>query len=197
MNVKKVLLIFLGIVLILVLGVWFILTHPPAELKNTNSNALGEESHGNRAISKENSDAAAEKTFLEEMIPHHAEAVMSSKIALEKSQNPEVRQLAQNIVTGQEKEIADMKGWYKAWYKEDYKDLGTYHTMTTDLTSLSGKSFDKAFLEGMIEHHLHALTMGQTVAPVITHDEIRTLAENIATTQSDEIITMRILLKAM
>ena len=37
--------------------------------------------------------------------------------ALSKSQRPEVKQLAQNIITSQQAEIDQMKQWRQAWYK--------------------------------------------------------------------------------
>jgi len=38
--------------------------------------------------------------------------------ALEKSDRPEIKQLAQNIVDSQQKEIDQMNQWKKAWYKQ-------------------------------------------------------------------------------
>ncbi len=137
----------------------------------------------------------SEKEFVEGMIPHHEEAVDTAKQVIARGESSEVKELAEAIVTAQEKEIADMKTWYKAWYGTDYKDIGTYQPMMQDLTSLSGKDLDRVFLQDMIMHHMGALMMAQHVAASIEHPEIRTLAENIAESQSAEIITMRMLLK--
>lgn len=56
--------------------------------------------------------------FLNAMIPHHQGAVTMAQQALEKSDRPEVKQLAQNIVDSQQKEIDQMNQWKKAWYKQ-------------------------------------------------------------------------------
>jgi uncharacterized protein (DUF305 family) len=69
--------------------------------------------------------------------------------------------------------------------------------MMRDLTKLSGAELDKAFLEDMIAHHTEALQQAQIVAPAATHQETITLAQTIAVTQSDEIITMRMIIKQM
>jgi uncharacterized protein (DUF305 family) len=45
--------------------------------------------------------------FMESMIPHHSIAIMVSKRATIK--DPEVRQLADSIITAQEREIKQMK----------------------------------------------------------------------------------------
>lgn len=62
------------------------------------------------------SDANYDKRFIDMMIPHHEGAVEMAKDALKKSNRPEIRQLAKNIITTQEQEIAQMKKWRKEWY---------------------------------------------------------------------------------
>ncbi|MEN9920985.1 MAG: hypothetical protein RL538_878 [Candidatus Parcubacteria bacterium] len=142
-----------------------------------------------------NMNILTEKEFLAGMIPHHQEAVDTAKQVVARGETDETKKLASDIITAQEKEIADMKSWYKIWYSEDYKDDGSYKPMMRDLTALSGKELDKAFLEDMIMHHMGALMMAQQVAQRVEHTEIQTLTEAIAKTQSAEIIDMRILLK--
>ncbi len=143
-------------------------------------------------------DGASERMFLEHMIPHHQEAVATSKAVLDSGQaNSEVNALARSIITAQEKEIADMKSWYKLWYGKEYVAKDTYTPMMRNLTSLSGPELEKTFLEDMIAHHIAALLQGQAVAPTATHPETITLVKAIAETQSNEIITMRIILKQL
>lgn len=143
-------------------------------------------------------NSLTEREFIQGMIPHHQEAVDTAKIVLNRvGSTEEMRDLAQNIILAQEAEITNMKSWYRTWYGEDYKYDGKSKPMMRDLTSLSGAELDRAFLDDMIMHHMGALMMAQQVANNIEHTEIRTLAENIAKTQSEEIITMRILLKKL
>ena len=54
--------------------------------------------------------------FIEQMIPHHKDAITMAKIALKKSQRPEVKDLANNIIESQSKEINEMTNWYKEWF---------------------------------------------------------------------------------
>lgn len=51
----------------------------------------------------------ADKDFLAAMIPHHQGAVDMAEVVIQYGKNPKVRQLAQEIITMQKKEIADMK----------------------------------------------------------------------------------------
>ncbi len=54
--------------------------------------------------------------FLQAMIQHHEGALVMAREALEKSNCPEIRQLATAIVTTQQAEIEQMRAWQKRWY---------------------------------------------------------------------------------
>ncbi|MEU0557965.1 DUF305 domain-containing protein [Dactylosporangium sp. NPDC006015] len=53
--------------------------------------------------------------FVRMMIPHHEQAVEMAALAETKATDPDVKQLAAKISTGQKAEIATMKGWLVAW----------------------------------------------------------------------------------
>jgi uncharacterized protein (DUF305 family) len=56
--------------------------------------------------------------FMDAMIPHHEGALAMAQDALSKSERPEVKQLAQAILTSQQTEIEQMKQWRQTWYKQ-------------------------------------------------------------------------------
>ena len=142
--------------------------------------------------------AALERKFINDMIPHHEEAVTAAQYAIDfGAQNPEVRKLATDIVTAQKAEIALMKEWYVEWYGEVYKNTGTYEPMMRDISNLTGVDRDKAFLEDMIQHHLHALAMVQDSAPQFIRPELKELSQDIASSQSNEVVAMKILLRQL
>ena len=68
------------------------------------------------AAALENAPAPFDRAFLEMMIPHHQSAVLMAQVALQRATHPEIKQLAQTIITGQEREISEMQGWLAAWY---------------------------------------------------------------------------------
>ncbi|MGM3308493.1 DUF305 domain-containing protein [Anabaena sp. WFMT] len=63
-------------------------------------------------------DAEFDLRFINAMIPHHEAAVVMAKDALQKSQRPEIKTLAENIIKSQDAEINQMKQWRKAWYNK-------------------------------------------------------------------------------
>ena len=59
-----------------------------------------------------------DKAFIDAMIPHHQSAISMAQVALEKSENPKIKELAGNIVSAQQREIEQMLQWRQAWYPE-------------------------------------------------------------------------------
>ncbi len=143
--------------------------------------------------------------FIEQMVPHHDGAIAMAKLALQKAKRPEIKTLAQNITSAQEKEIREMQSWYKSWFGGDVKVGNTYSMMggmmsqggmhmggQQDITTLENATdFDKAFIEEMIPHHQLAIMMAQMLKSGTNRPEMLTLANNIIESQSKEIEEMQ------
>lgn len=71
--------------------------------------------HMNANLKDKTSDAF-DQAFVEDMIVHHQGAIDMANLALTNAKHPEIKTLAQAIITAQTKEIEQMKVWYKAWY---------------------------------------------------------------------------------
>ena len=150
--------------------------------------------------------ASMDAHFIEQMIPHHEDAITMAKIALEKSTHSEIKQLAQDIQRTQSEEIEKMQDWYQDWYGKDVPDIfaGTGHGMGsgmmhmgmmgdfTDMEQLkTATDFDKAFIEEMIPHHQMAVMMAQMLQRTTNRSEMKQLAEDIIEAQTREINSMR------
>ncbi len=53
--------------------------------------------------------------FINAMIPHHQSAIAMSKEALQKAEKPEIKKLAQDIISAQMSEIEQMQKWKTEW----------------------------------------------------------------------------------
>lgn len=71
------------------------------------------------------------------------------------------------------------------------EDSMTMDSMVNVLVGKSGDKFDKAFLEGMIEHHVGAVDMAKLASKNAKHQELKDMAKNIIDAQEVEIETMK------
>ena len=134
--------------------------------------------------------------FAEMMIPHHQQAIEMSDLALQNSEDSEVRALAQQIKDAQAPEIEEMKTWGAS------RNAHMGHMMDGMLSgeemealrSARGAEFDRLFLEGMIKHHEGAIDMAEMVVDSKNLD-VSALAKAIIEAQRTEISTMKELLR--
>lgn len=56
-----------------------------------------------------------DEAFLSEMIEHHQMAVMMANMLENSTDRPEMKKLADDIITAQDKEINDMQTWQEQW----------------------------------------------------------------------------------
>lgn len=57
-----------------------------------------------------------DKSFLNEMIIHHQGAVIMAELAKKNANHQEIKNLSDQIISAQNKEIADMKAWSQSWF---------------------------------------------------------------------------------
>ncbi|QQS19114.1 DUF305 domain-containing protein [Candidatus Saccharibacteria bacterium] len=143
-----------------------------------------------------------DRMFLANMIAHHQGAVDMAKLALTNAKHQEIKDMANNIITAQTKEIGEMQSWQTAWgypassgeMMMDHSSMGMMDDMagmTNKLKGLTGDEFDKAFLSSMIEHHQSAINMAYSGKTNAQHQEVKTLTVAIVDAQSKEITQMK------
>lgn len=138
-----------------------------------------------------------DQSFLAMMIQHHQAAVDMAQIALQRAEHPELKQLAQSIITSQQAEITQMRAWQQAWFGGatptamsgmSSQQMG----MSMDLNALkTANPFDKAFIDDMIPHHQGAVMMAQQILQTTQRPELKQLAQSIIGDQTKEIDQMR------
>jgi uncharacterized protein (DUF305 family) len=149
-----------------------------------------------------------DELFIDMMIPHHEGAVAMAGIAKDRSQRPEILEMANAIISAQEEEITQMRAWKQEWYgSSDTQDMsempmleempgmgGMGHTMNmqADVGALqeAPEPFDLAFIDAMIPHHQSAIDAAEIALQEAVHPEIRELAQGIIEAQQAEIEQM-------
>ena len=141
--------------------------------------------------------------FIDEMIPHHEGALMSSEHMISNSERPELRQLYENIQKSQSEQIEQMQEWRKEWYPdagqppEMMGNRQTGNMMGNGMMGgsmqgmMGGNALDVMFLKMMIPHHQMAVDMSDEALSKAEHPELRDLAQKIRDEQSSEIELMK------
>jgi uncharacterized protein (DUF305 family) len=160
--------------------------------------------------------ASVDAGFSRDMARHHLQAVEMANLALERSHDREVRQLAFDISATQTNQAGRMQGWLALWGLPTsggdpmawMGGTGHHHTdgalmpgMATEdelanLRSLSGTALDVEFLRLMIRHHQGGKEMAEYAAAHASEPAVRSLARSIVDTQTAEVITMGRMLAA-
>jgi uncharacterized protein (DUF305 family) len=134
---------------------------PPRELSAEEATEIAETAY-----------SPADVQFMQDMIPHHHQALEMAELVAERTNNPTLVEVAGRIDASQRDEIDFMQDWL-AERGEDVPDPTAHHAMhmshdmagmaspeeMAELATLDGVDFDRLFLELMIDHHEGAITM--------------------------------------
>ncbi|GIM91462.1 DUF305 domain-containing protein [Paractinoplanes toevensis] len=160
-------------------------------------------------------DNSVEAGFLRDMSTHHAQAVEMSMIAHEKSADPQIVYLANDIALTQHGQIGYMQAWLRDWHlsptsseqpmawmpdSEGSVVNGLMPGMATpeQLTALrkaTGKDLDTQYLTLMRQHHLGGIHMAQEAVKLSDNDDVTWLAGTMVKSQQNEIALIDDLLK--
>ena len=120
----------------------------------------------------DNSYSPDDVQFMWDMIPHHHQALEMAELVAERTNRPELLDVAGRINASQGDEIEFMQGWLRD-RGEEVPDPTAHHAMhtshqmagmaspeqMTELAAAEGIDFDRLFLQLMITHHEGAVTM--------------------------------------
>lgn len=154
---------------------------------------------------------AADTRFMQGMIGHHAQALEMVALVGSHSRSDDLERLALRIEVSQRDEMQMMREWLER-RGEALPDPHAHHQahrhmpgmLTADqmarLAAADGPSFDRLFLEGMIQHHEGALTMVKELfaTPGAGQEpEMFDFASDVEADQAMEIARMRAMLKEL
>ena len=110
--------------------------------------------------------------FMQDMIPHHHQALVMSRWAPDRTNNPEILDLAGRINSSQADEIKFMQKWLAERGEAvpdptAHRAMHTHHDMAgmatpeqmAQLETATATEFDRLFLQLMIPHHDGAIKM--------------------------------------
>ena len=142
-----------------------------------------------------------DRAFIDGMVPHHEGAIEMAKAAKAAGlTEPQLVEIAADIIATQQREIDQMKAWRAEWFGSSEIDpmgaeaLGLSEAemgMQHDASTLeSAADVDAAFAAMMIDHHNGAIAMAQLATKRGEHEEIRALANDIIRAQEREVAVM-------
>ncbi len=112
MNTNTILVGALALVIGLGGGYAYANSQQPAPMVHN----MGTTMDGMTADLQSKTGADFEKAFIDGMIVHHEGAVAMAQMVLQKSQRPELVQLANDIIAAQTREIDMMREWNTMWF---------------------------------------------------------------------------------
>ena len=155
----------------------------------------GDDNSGRKPSSSGNATDAA---FITDMTTHHQGAIEMAEVAKKRAEHPEIRQLADNIISAQKGEISVMDTIgrdMRAMGMHEGGHMGMSQSqmgMDMDMPMLRrAKPFDRAFIDMMVPHHRGAIAMAKQLLKKGEQPGLRKMADDIISTQTDEIAQMR------
>jgi uncharacterized protein (DUF305 family) len=154
----------------------------------------------------------ADARFVQRMIPHHAQALRMSALARTRAQDPRVLALAERIRGARGPEVMAMSAWLaergigQASMEHHHHHGGRRRAPMTGmltetrmrrLAAAEGRTFDRLFLTGMIQHHQGAVQMSSDALQHGSDLRVNEIAGDVAAEQNAEIARMRAVLRSL
>ncbi|MFW6087680.1 MAG: DUF305 domain-containing protein, partial [Myxococcota bacterium] len=151
--------------------------------------------------------------FMQDMIPHHHQALEMAALVADRTNTPELVDVAGRIEASQQDEIELMQGWLRERGERvpdptAHEAMHTGHEMAgmatpeqmAELAAAQDTAFDRLFLELMIAHHEGAVTMVEELLdqPGSAYDPVLfEFTTDVVNDQSAEIERMNALLATL
>jgi uncharacterized protein (DUF305 family) len=161
-------------------------------------------------------EGSADVGFARDMKAHHAQAVEMALLVRERTDDPELAQVALDIVLTQQQQQGQMYGWLEVWglpqagsaapmswaaghgHEGEASPAVMPGMATADqlaqLRAADGADAERLFLELMIAHHEGGVAMARSALELAEQPAVRRLAQAVVDSQTAEIAVLRTLL---
>lgn len=162
--------------------------------------------------------------FARDMGAHHAQAVQMSALVRDRTEDPEIRALALDVLLTQQQQAGQMFGWLELWglpqstqqppmaWMQDHASMKAQGAEATEstasmpgmasqeelnqLAASTGRAAERLYLELMIPHHQGGVEMAGYAANEAQQEAVRDLAASIVKAQTAELAVLNDLLAA-
>ncbi|GAA3511035.1 DUF305 domain-containing protein [Georgenia daeguensis] len=162
--------------------------------------------------------------FARDMGAHHAQAVQMSALVRDRTEDPEIRALALDVLLTQQQQAGQMFGWLELWglpqstqqppmaWMQDHASMKAQGAEATEstgsmpgmasqdelnqLAASTGRDAERLYLELMIPHHQGGVEMAGYAANEAQQEAVRDLAASIVKAQTAELAVLNDLLAA-
>lgn len=151
----------------------------------------------------------ADAEYLTMMVAHHSQALDLAELAPDRASDPRVLRLAEAIDVGQGREIVMMATWLVQHGQAEPTPESVAHMTSMGMPGMltgaqldalaetDGQTFDRTFLEDMIQHHQGAVAMAEDVMVSGRDQRVNEIATDVVAGQGAEISRMRDLLEQL
>jgi uncharacterized protein (DUF305 family) len=152
-------------------------------------------------------DNSVEAGFARDMSVHHAQAVEMALIVHDRTNDPDLKYLTQDIFISQQDQIGQMEGWLNLWGLSQtgsepamswmgHPVEGLMPGMATpeqvdSLRTLPVDQMNQEFLNLMIAHHQAGIEMAQAALQRSDNEQVKLMAQSIVAAQQGEIQVMQ------
>lgn len=151
-----------------------------------------------------------DQLYIDMMIPHHASIIAMAQAALPRLTDSRLQEIANNIITAQTAEIAELRGYRQQFYgssdpvpldpalmeqiSQQMPGMGPMDDMTFQMDATAQVAAicaapdpDLAFIDLAIPHHKMAIVASEPALTQASHQEIKDFAQRIITDQQGEV----------
>jgi len=159
----------------------------------------GQMNHGAMESSPDAAKAEFDHQFIDTMIVHHESAIEMAKLAADRAEHDELKQMARKMMNDQQKETQQLQEWKKQWYGDkgdavNMKMSGMAESMKNmpmeKLEAAKGAAFDAMFIDMMTRHHRGAIKMAEVARQKAKRPEIKKLSQDVMRVQKQEVAEM-------